>query len=161
MNNEIEVKDLSIIDEVVAASIDIELMKLIMEDQRTLVGQRLLSLYYKSGHYAIFVSSVTNEIMEDIFTDIVYRDFMLNLTDRICFELKIRGTSMSDYIEVLSETYTPVLDGEHSIVPVGVAQTLNTTSDKIKSILESNPWLITVILIVKYFHITEYYKEII
>ena len=68
---------------------------------------------------------------------------------------------MSDYIEVLSESYIPVLDGEHSIAPVGVAQTLNTTSDKIKSILESNPWLITIILIVRYFHLTEYYKEII
>lgn len=122
----------------------------------------LLDLYSKLKLHTLFTSNGLKVITEQVFNDSDIRDFILCLTDQFkCI------TALSD-LENRSIEYSigygldipKFADSEFILIPQRVYDNLESSGELIFSILSSNRWLLTLVLIYLFFQKTTLYASV-
>lgn len=144
-------------------TINNEFVKFTNEDQQKIAAFCLKTSIYRKLH-TLFTESELLSITEQVFTDLIVRDFVLDLTDKLSINLNLGKGSGYELEKHLSHSighYELRTDAnpEKILMPNRVIKNMCVFAEDIEDVLVNNRWLVTIALINLYFFDTNFFSE--
>jgi len=136
-----------------------ELEKLVVEEQSR-IAMFCLRLSTERKLHIFFTENNLLSLNKIVFENEEYRDFVLNLTDKLSFRINYNENSGFSLAKYLSNAISIVkddtlLDHNQCMVPKVYLQNMSIYSDEIELTLKNNKWLMTLVLINIFFFETQ------
>lgn len=144
-------------------TINNELIKFTNGDQQKIADFCLKTSLYRKLH-TLFTEPELLAITQQVFTDLIIRDFVLDLTDKLSINLNLGKGSGYEFERYLSSSighYDTKSDAspDKTLIPSKILNNICIFTDDIEDVLISNRWLITIVVINLYFFNTDFFTE--
>lgn len=132
-----------------------ETVKFTQDDQKIVVRFCLESCFYSKLH-VLFTEIKLLKLTEDIFSSLIIRDFVLDLTDKLSVGLMLGACNdwkIEKYLAKAISHYPSreAVKEEQTLAPIRVLDNICVYQDEIENVLISNKWLVSIVLINLYF----------
>jgi hypothetical protein len=145
--------------ELTVALMDREIDRQLGKDAKETVVGFLYRWYYTTRLYTVLMPDNLLSTTEQIFQNEILRDFVLNLTKQV----QVNVTDWDDVIPMLTDAllrslflnpYTEVEENS-CLIPLPIQEQLRLEPTYCKSILEQNTWLVVLLMVYLFFHLSD------
>lgn len=152
--------ELEFVVNTIVESVDIEVTRIkANEKELGVVADHLFSLYRDTNYFNFFTLGHLKYLTEDVFDNEHFRDFMLNLTDRVNASLPYNDKDEDRLIKtVVRSVCRNKTDTDDSLIIREVRDSIYVNPEVLYTCLKANFWLIVIYLLSIHFNKTEVYK---
>ena len=151
---------------IVIESFDTELVRLSMynNDHSKHAISKTLDFYCNKDIFSFFTLLNLKEITEDIFTDAIYRDFLLNVTDRVNLSLSLEEFNndwvINTIVQGLSNNRVDPQSTNDSLMNIEAQQSIYVNPEVLRHVLKHNCWVVMLFLVLVFFQNSQVYAGI-
>ena len=146
-----------VIDTTVQA-VDIEVGRIYNEKELGVVSDALFSLYRDTNYFNFFTLQSLKRLTEETYDSEYYRDFVLNVVDRISSSITYDEKDEDRLIKtVVRSICRNKIDSTNSLIVKDVNDSIYVNPEVLETCLKANFWLIVLYFISIHFHKTEIY----
>lgn len=156
-------EELYAIFDIVSNSLDVEISRVLDEENLKHISGRLLDFYYKTELHNFFLPLSLKDVTESIFTSVPMRDFILAVTRRSYLEINSLLPDIDALVHsVVSTTELTVNRAgkpDNSLIPKHLYESIYVDKDVVNVCLKNNTWLVILYLCLSNLHNTVYFKS--
>jgi len=160
-NRETNVEGLSLLPTIIADSIDREILRIAgIEKDSTIVSTYILDIYYDTSRYTFFTSEHIGSVINSVFSNRVFRDWLMNLTTSMLYTLSIHNINIEDVYDVICNSHSILERDSNVLLSDSIVDQLYVDPADIKDVLKKHKWLVTVFMISQHLDDTVFYDNI-
>jgi hypothetical protein len=146
-------------------SFDIEISRLSLNEKSLAsVVELITNYYYNRDIYSFFALRNVKGYSEDLLNNVIYRDFILNLTDRVnillLWDKKILDSLISNLVDGICRNKVNPSVQNNSLLVKEINESLYMSPDGLKNLLKDNVWLVILFLLIMFFQKSVTYKTL-
>jgi hypothetical protein len=150
--------ELTFVTDITVSAVDIEVYRIYNEKELSVVSDALFALYRDTNYFNFFTLQALKRLTEETFDNEHYRDFILNVTERISSMLPYSEKDEDRLIRtIVRGICRNKSESSNSLIVKDVNDSIYVNPEVLETCLKANFWLIVVYIISIHFHKTEIY----
>jgi hypothetical protein len=153
--------ELSIVKEIIVSSFNKEFFRPGREEESlNVIKTYFLSWGMEKRLYSMFVSISLLEITEEIYTNTVLRDFVLNFSTSVMILLSVEDFDIEKAINTIASGISANTNVEkpYGLINEKIRMVIQVEKSTILSVLKNNPWLLCLVFLYLFIDQTELLK---
>lgn len=114
-----------------------------------------------TSFYTFFTEQALENLVNEVLESVNIRDFVMNLTERVVFNLACEDLDFNDVAKTLSKAISlnkPIHD-VHVIVVREIVESVTVGKDTLNLLFTKNSWVLVLYILLMNFHQTELWQE--